>query len=105
MSGRDPRQQHGFWEHVEYNALMACSDEPSHHTGAHSATTNHADLHSSLLFVDRLLGSSDERDQKSERPKPAAFEFSFCLGVGRAVDTLNRFIQHAIELGIGLLGL
>jgi len=27
-----------------------------------------------------------------------------CLGLGRFKDTLNRCIQHGVELGIGLLG-
>ena len=39
-----------------------------------------------------------------EIPERAALNFSFCLRVGRVEDALNGFIQHGVELRIGLLG-
>jgi hypothetical protein len=38
-----------------------------------------------------------------EIPERAALNFSFCLRVGRVEDALNGFIQHGVELRIGLL--
>ena len=34
----------------------------------------------------------------------AALNFSFCLRVGRVEDALNGFIEHGVELRVGLLG-
>jgi hypothetical protein len=42
--------------------------------------------------------------EKPEIPERAALNFSFCLRVGRVEDALNGFIEHGVELRVGLLG-
>src|SRR5215510_13155319 len=49
----------------------------------------------------------DERGANRSRPGRTlrnAILIMACLGLGRFKDTLNRCIQHGVELGIGLLG-
>ena len=40
---------HRLRRHVEDHALVVCLEKPSHHVGAHSAQSNHSELHGWLL--------------------------------------------------------
>src|SRR5271157_5409796 len=44
---------HRLRRHVENHALVVCLEKPSHHVGAHSAQSNHSELHGWLLSQSR----------------------------------------------------
>ncbi len=60
--------------HVEDHALMAASEQPSHHIGAHSSQANHCKLHDILLHQSRVAARSRSMAEAMLSPSVARID-------------------------------